>query len=79
MNKEYYIEQIKAIGQHLINNAERILDDFDETRIREINIISNIRGGEFPNIEINKSYIPYIPEELLSKSKRGGADAEEET
>ena len=56
--KEQYIRQIKAIGQHLIDNAENILFDLEEQRIREINIVSNIRYDECPTVEINKSYIP---------------------
>lgn len=56
--KEEYIKQIKAVGQHLIENAENILFDMETEHIREINIVSNIRYDEFPTIEINKSYIP---------------------
>lgn len=56
--KEEYINQIKAIGQHLINNAENILFDIEIEHIREINIVSNIRCDEVPTVEINKSYIP---------------------
>lgn len=56
--KEKYIKQIKAVGQHLIENAENILFDMETEHIREINIVSNIRYDEFPTVEINKSYIP---------------------
>lgn len=56
--KEEYLNQIKAIGQHLIDNAENILFDMEIEKIREINIISNIRVNEIPTVEINKSYIP---------------------
>lgn len=56
--KEKYIKEIKAVGQHLINNAENILFDIEIEKIREINIISNIRPDEIPTVEINKSYIP---------------------
>lgn len=56
--KEQYIKQIKAVGQHLIENAENILFDMETEHIREINIVSNIRYDEFPTVEINKSYIP---------------------
>jgi len=56
--KEEYINQIKAVGQHLIDNAENILNDFETEHIREINIVSNIRCDEVPTVEINKSYIP---------------------
>lgn len=56
--KEEYINQIKAVGQHLINNAENILFDIEIEHIREINIVSNIRCDEVPTVEINKSYIP---------------------
>ena len=56
--KEEYVNQIKAIGQHLIDNAENILFDMEIEKIREINIISNIRVAEIPTVEINKSYIP---------------------
>lgn len=56
--KEKYINQIKAIGQHLIDNAENILFDIEIEYIREINIVSNIGCGEVPTVEINKSYIP---------------------
>lgn len=58
VNKEMYKKQIEAIGKHLINNAEEILRDYDLEHIREINIVSNIRVGEIPTVEINKSYIP---------------------
>lgn len=60
MNKLYeeYVNQIKAVGQHLIDNAENILNDFETEHIREINIQSNIRLDEFPTVEINKSYVP---------------------
>lgn len=57
-NYNKYIEQIKAIGQHLIDNAENILFDFETNIIKEINIMSNIRVDEIPTVEINKSYIP---------------------
>ena len=56
--KEEYINQIKAVGQHLINNAENILFDIEIEDIKEINIVSNIRCDEVPTVEINKSYIP---------------------
>lgn len=56
--KEKYINQIKAIGEHLINNAENILFDIEIEHIREINIVSNIRYDEVPTVEINKSYVP---------------------
>lgn len=56
--KEKYIKEIKAVGQHLINNAENILFDIEIEKIKEINIISNIRPSEVPTVEINKSYIP---------------------
>ena len=56
--KEKYINQIKAIGQHLIDNDENILFDIEIEYIREINIVSNIGYGEVPTVEINKSYIP---------------------
>ena len=60
MNELYekYVNQIKAVGQHLIDNAENILNDFETEHIREINIASNIRINEIPTVEINKSYIP---------------------
>lgn len=56
--KEEYIKQIKAVGQHLIENAENILFDMETEHIREINIVSNIRCDGLPTVEINKSYIP---------------------
>lgn len=55
---EEYVNQIKAVGQHLIDNAENILNDFEIEHIREINIASNIRIDEIPTVEINKSYVP---------------------
>ena len=55
---EKYVNQIKAVGQHLIDNAENILNDFEIEHIREINIASNIRINEIPTVEINKSYVP---------------------
>lgn len=55
---EKYVNQIKAIGQHLIDNAENIMEDMHTEHIREINMVSNIRVGEIPTVEINKSYIP---------------------
>ena len=55
---ENYVNQIKAVGQHLIDNAENILNDFETEHIREINIASNIRIDEIPTVEINKSYVP---------------------
>lgn len=60
MNELYekYVNQIKAVGQHLIDNAENILNDFETEHIREINIDSNIRIDEIPTVEINKSYVP---------------------
>lgn len=53
-----YVDEIKAVGQHIIDNAENILNDFESEHIREINIMSNIRFDEFPTVEINKSYVP---------------------
>lgn len=53
-----YVNQIKAIGQHLIDNAENIMEDMHTEYIREINIVSNIRVDEIPTVEISKSYIP---------------------
>ena len=60
MNELYekYVNQIKAVGQHLIDNAENILNDFETEHIREINIASNISYQDFPTVEINKSYVP---------------------
>lgn len=60
MNELYekYVNQIKAVGQHLIDNAENILNDFETEHIREINIASNIRIDEIPTVEISKSYVP---------------------
>lgn len=60
MNELYekYVNQIKAVGQHLIDNAENILNDFETEHIREINIASNIRINDVPTVEINKSYVP---------------------
>ena len=55
---EKYVNQIKAVGQHLIDNAENILNDFETEHIREINIASNIRINEITTVEINKSYVP---------------------
>lgn len=55
---EKYVNQIKAVGQHLIDNAENILNDFETEHIREINIASTIRVDEIPTVEINKSYVP---------------------
>ena len=55
---EKYVNQIKAVGQHLVDNAENILNDFETEHIREINIASNIRINEIPTVEINKSYVP---------------------
>ena len=55
---EKYMNQIKAVGQHLIDNAKNILNDFETEHIREINIASNIRIDEIPTVEINKSYVP---------------------
>ena len=55
---EKYVNQIKAVGQHLIDNAENILNDFETEHIREINIASNIRINDVPTVEINKSYVP---------------------
>ena len=53
-----YVDEIKAVGQHIIDNAENILNDFETEHIREINIMSNIRYGELPTVDINKSYAP---------------------
>lgn len=56
--KQEYVNQIKAVGQHLIDNADDILFDFETEKIREINIVSNISPCEIPTIEIKKSYYP---------------------
>lgn len=53
-----YVKQIKAVGQHIIDNADNILNDFETEHIREINMISNITIDGIPTVEINKSYIP---------------------
>lgn len=60
MNELYekYVNQIKAVGQHLIDNAENILNDFETEHIREINIASTINYQDVPTVEINKSYVP---------------------
>lgn len=55
---EKYVNQIKAVGQHLIDNAENILNDFETEHIREINIASTISYQDVPTVEINKSYVP---------------------
>ena len=55
---EKYVNQIKAVGQHLIDNAENILNDFETEHIREINIASNISYQDVPTVEISKSYVP---------------------
>ena len=53
-----YVKQIKAVGQHIIDNADNILNDFETEHIREINMISNITVDDIPTVEINKIYIP---------------------
>lgn len=60
MNELYekYVNQIKAVGQHLIDNAENILNDFETEHIREINIASTISYQDVPTVEISKSYTP---------------------
>jgi len=60
MNELYekYVNQIKAVGQHLIDNAENILNDFETEHIREINIASTISYQDVPTVEISKSYVP---------------------
>lgn len=55
---EKYVNQIKAVGQHLIDNAENILNDFETEHIREINIASTISYQDVPTVEISKSYTP---------------------
>lgn len=55
---EKYVNQIKAVGQHLIDNAENILNDFETEHIREINIASTISYQDVPTVEISKSYVP---------------------
>ena len=53
-----YVKQIKAVGQHIIDNADNILNDFETEHIKEINMISNITVDDIPTVEINKIYIP---------------------
>lgn len=55
---EKYVNQIKAVGQHLIDNAENILNDVEINRMWEINITSTISYQDVPTVEINKRYIP---------------------
>ena len=52
------VNEIKAIGEHLINNAENILSDFYTENIKEITIVSSIKPGEIPTVDVTASYIP---------------------
>lgn len=55
INKESYIENIKAIGQEIIDKSEDILQDYNDS-IKELEIKAYIRPGEISDIEINKKY-----------------------
>lgn len=56
--KEGIKKQVEEIGKHIIENAERIVDDMDYTHLRTIIIEGKITAGEIPTIEVKKEYIP---------------------
>ena len=58
MDKEEYVKRIKAIGQHIIDNAETFLCDYEINKIREITFYANVQPFELPTFEVNKSYFP---------------------
>lgn len=56
--KEDIKKQVEEIGKHIIENAERIVDDMDFTHLRTIIIEGKITAEEIPTIEVKKEYIP---------------------
>lgn len=65
MTKDYYINQIKKIGQYLIDKADYILLDFDTDRIREINIKTSLQPRGIPIVEVSKEYLPLPIENIM--------------
>ena len=55
-SKEERIEQIKALGQGIIDNAERIYGDYQAPT--DLRIVINIESREFPQITVERGFIP---------------------
>lgn len=70
MNKQDYINQVKAIGEYLIDTADLIVEDNNFANVLVINIHADIEAESVPVVQINKQYIPHrIWESLGGKNK----------
>lgn len=58
ISKEFYKMQIERIGKNIIERADDILNDWDKG-IVEINIKFTIDSTSFPEISVEKKYIPW--------------------
>lgn len=58
MKKQDYVEQVKAIGQYLIDTADEIIQDNDSGLVQAVHITSHINVDAVPTVDITKEYIP---------------------
>lgn len=58
INKEFYKMQIESVANKLISRADDILQDWDKG-IKEINIKFTIEFTSYPEISVEKKYIPW--------------------
>lgn len=58
INKEFYKMQIESVANKLIARADDILQDWDKG-IKEINIKFTIDPTSYPEISVEKKYIPW--------------------
>ena len=58
MKKQTYIEQVKIIGQYLIDTADEIIQENDFGHVREVHITTHISPDGIPTVDITKEYIP---------------------
>lgn len=58
MDKEYYIKQIEAIGEHIKNHASDYLEDANLTKLKSISFYSLVDYGSYPTIQVSKEYLP---------------------
>ena len=58
INKKFYKMQIESVANKLIARADDILQDWDKG-IKEINIKFTIDSTSYPEISVEKKYIPW--------------------
>ena len=57
MTREEFVKQIKACGQSVIDNAEKIYNSFEYPTCG-VRITIDIDNRSIPEIEVNKKFLP---------------------